>query len=139
MVSQVVNTPSRPISEGFVDRSGSLGEQAQVTLEDLWRRVVAGFVTVPVVITGTNDLVLTALRHKEGHQALDDYMVFVGVAENTSTGAVRARLPDAGDYIKVYKDHGANQAGVGDVVQNLLYFWVYNSALDGGAGGFVLK
>lgn len=130
--------PSRPIGKGWVGADGDLAESAEVTLEDLWRKVVAGHVNVPVVITGTNVLTLTALRHEEGTRDLDDYMVFIGVAEMDSTGAVTAIVGE-NPAIKVYKDGGATQAGSGDVLANRLYLFIYNSALDGGAGGLVLK
>lgn len=112
-------------------------------LQQMWRQIAAGFVVVPVTIIGTNSLTLTPTLNAEGGRTYGDYMAFCGVAAATSTGAVTGTVTTARggslDTLKVYKSNGAAQAGSGDVVKDSLYLFIYNSALDGGAGGLVLK
>ena len=118
--------------------TGSLTPEAAAMFNEIWRQVVAGFVVVPCVINGSNNLVLTPKLHKEGGSAYADHMIFAAVATANSTAAVVGRVAKLSS-IKVYKDGGATQAGRGDIIANRLYLFCYVAALDGGAGGFVLK
>lgn len=71
-----------------------------------------------------------------------DHEVFVFAADATSTGTVTATVVTRTgtlSTLKVYVSGGSTQANTGDVVAGRLYLAIYNSALDGGAGGFVLK
>jgi len=127
----------------FVDKDGMLTPEGLLLLEQYWRQIAAGFVTVPCVASGANLITLTPTLHREGARTYADHMVFAAVAAATSTDAVTAKVADAAGNalatLKVYVDGGATQAGTGDVVADRLYFFVYAAALDGGAGGLVLK
>lgn len=123
-------------------RTGRLTDHGSLVMEQLHRQLVAGFVTVPVTITGKNVLTLTPTLNAEGARSYGNYMAWAGVAAQTSDGAVTALVTDGRNpltTIKVYKTAGAAQAGAGDLVANSFYVFFYNSALDTGAGGFVLK
>lgn len=124
-------------TQRITDRDGNPTRDAHTVIEEMWRQVVAGFVIVPCVATGTNALALTPRLHKEGGANYGTGMAWSFVAVNTSTGAVTAAV-GAQLAKKVYKDAGATQAGSGDLVDDSLYLLVYNAALDGGLGGFVL-
>lgn len=127
----------------FIDpRSGRLSDHGKMFLEQMWRQLSAGFPIVPVTITGTNDLTLTPTLGGEGAASYGNYMAWVGVAANTSTGAVTGHVASDSKTlatVKIYKTAGAAQAGAGDLVAGSLYLFIYNSALDTSAGGLVLK
>lgn len=98
---------------------------------------------IPCEATGTNLITLTPLYPVapliDAYRSFDR---FVFVAANTSSGSVTATVaPERGTLatLKIYKDGGSTQAGSGDVVAGRLYDAVFNDALDGGAGGLVLK
>lgn len=127
----------------FIDpKSGRLSDHGLLFLEQFWRQMSAGFPVVPVTITGTNDLTLTPTLGGEGAASYGNYMAWVGVAANTSSGAVTAHVASASKTLatlKVFKTNGAAQAGAGDIVAASLYVFIFNSALDTAAGGFVAK
>lgn len=136
--------PSAPRTTApLVHKDGRLTNEGQFMLEGLWRHVVAGFVIVPCTASGKNVITLTATLHREGARTYEDGMTFQFVAAETSDGAVTAKVQDAEgkalDTIKVFVTDGAAQAGAGDVTADRLYLAIYNSALDSGAGGLVLK
>lgn len=132
-------SPNRPVrTSPFVDRTGNLTEIGFQTLDQIWQQVAAGFVVTSCNATGKNAITLTPRLHREGSKALANYMPFAFVAEDTSDAAVTAQIGNSG-LLKVYKDAGAAQAGSGDVVSGSLYIVLFNDALDGGAGGWVLK
>lgn len=125
---------------GFVDpRSGLLTEAAFHHLDQMWRQVAAGYVVVPCTATGKNAVTIVPTLHKEGAATLANYMPFAFVAEQTSDGSMTMRMTADGSFFKAYKDSGATQAGSGDAVAGSLYVAYWNSALDAGAGGWVLK
>lgn len=138
--------PSTPqANRRFVDLGGIPTLPSHTVLEEMWRQVVAGFVIVPCVATGTaNAIVLTPRLHKEGAANLGDHMAFAFVAGATSTGPVTVVLQTPGaaagafPIVKVYKNGGATQAGAGDIVTGVLYLVLFNDALDSGAGGYVI-
>ncbi len=142
-----IEAPAPPKSDDvFVDRAtGQLTPRGIAVLDQLWRQVVAGHVNIPVVVSSSSNLyTLTPRMHEEGARAYGDHMVFIGAADAGSTGSVTARVRSANQQkvlstVKVYKDGGSTQAGNTDIVAGRLYMWIYSSALDGGAGGFVLK
>ena len=125
--------------EPLVDpRTGLLTTVGFSVIDQLWRQVAAGFVTVPCTATGTNAIVLTPTLHKEGGLVLGNHMGFSFEAVATSSGLVTVKLADQ-IALKAYITNGATQANTGDVVDGSLYLALYLSTLDGGAGGFVIK
>ena len=139
------HSPNRPqYNLPFVDpHTGLMSRPGMNVVDQMWKQVAAGFVTVPVMIAGTNVLTMTPRLHAEGGVSYGDGMAWCGTAANTSTGSVTAVVNTAqyGNLatVKVFKSPGSVQAGAGDIVQFGVYLFVYNSALDSGAGGFVLK
>lgn len=127
----------------FVDLdTGFLSSYGLQTLEQIWRQVAANFGTVPTEATNVvNFYTLTPILQSEGGRTYGNHMSWSFVSPFTSTGVVTAAV--VGDEtlptLKVFKTNGAAQATTGDIVINSLYLVYYNSALDGGAGGFVLK
>lgn len=97
---------------------------------------------IPCNASGQNVITLTPLTASPVIDKYNDYEVFSFVAVDTSTGSVTATVvPRKGTLatLKVYKSNGASQAGSSDVASGSLYLAIYNDALDGGTGGFVLK
>ena len=127
----------------FIDLdTGFLTSYGLQVLEQMWRQVAANFGTVPADATNVGNLyTLTPILQSEGGRTYGDYMSWSFMAPFTSTGDVTANVvgDETLDTIKVFKDNGATQATTGDIVINALYIFYYNSALDGGAGGFVVK
>lgn len=123
-------------------RTGRLTNGGALFLDQMWRQIAAGFVVVPCrsVTTGTDDeiITLTPTMHKEGGRIYADHEVYAAVADKTVDGLVTARVGSLA-FLKVYKDGGATQANVGDILVGRLYLYIYVSALDAGAGGLVLK
>jgi len=113
------------------------------TFQETRQRWLGASRIIPCEATGTNVITMTPLHPVS--PLIDAYRVFdrfTFVAANTSTGSVTATVvPERGTLatLKVYKDGGSTQAGSGDVVVGRLYDAVFNDALDGGAGGLVLK
>lgn len=112
------------------------------TLEQMWNQLSATFGIVPCeATTALNVITLRPRLNGEGGRTYGDHMAFSFVADATTTGSVTAKV--VGDNtlatIKVYIDGGATQAGNNDILINRLYLLFYNSALDTGAGGLVLK
>lgn len=128
----------------FIDpRSGELTTHGLQMLDELWRQIAAGHVIIPCqATTAANVITLAPKMHEEGARAYGDHMTFAAVADATTTGAVTAMVASPSrtlSTIKVYKDGGSTQAGNNDIILNRLYLFIYNSALDSAAGGFVLK
>lgn len=127
----------------FVDvQTGALTTHG-IELLNAWHRFILGMNRLtPCNASGTNTITLTPLDASPVIEKYVDFEVFTFVAANTSTGDITATVvPTKGTLgtLKVYVDGGSTQATTGDVTQNRLYFAIYNDALDGGAGGFVLK
>lgn len=131
--------------EAIVDREGRLTQRGHALLDQLWRQVAAGHVTIPVTITNVGNVYTLVPRlHEEGARAYGDHMVFFGKAPAASTGSATAKVQSASGQkilstVKVYKTNGTAQAGNTDIALDAYYFWIYASALDGGAGGLILK
>ena len=126
----------------FVHRDGTLTPQGLLFLEQMWRQVAAGFVIVPVVVAGTNELTLTPTLAAQGAASYGTGMAWFGTAAETSTGAVTATVTDGRNAlatVKVYAGNGTAQANAGDLMQDASYLFIYRADLDGGAGGLVLK
>lgn len=139
------HSPNRPqYNLPFVEPgTGLMSRPGMNVVDQMWKQIAAGFVIVPVTITGTNVLTMTPRLQSEGGVTYGDGMTWCGAAASTSTGTVTAFVNTA-QYgslatIKVFTSPGLVQAGAGDVVQFGVYLFVFNSALDSGAGGFVLK
>jgi hypothetical protein len=98
---------------------------------------------IPCEATGTNLITLTPLYPVAPLiDAYRDFDTFRFIAAADSTGSVTATVvPQRGTLatVKVYKNGGAAQAGAGDVLTGRMYDATFNDALDGGAGGLVLK
>ena len=136
--------PNRPQQKyQFIEKdTGYLSSYGLRVLEQIWRQVAANFgpVSCSSVHTG-NKYLLTPLLQSEGGASYGDHMGWNFVADFTSTGAVTAAVVGESELatIKVYTSPGAVQAAAGDIVINGFYVVYYNSGLDGGLGGFVLK
>lgn len=141
MQNEAPNQPQQKYQ--FIDLdTGFLTSYGLQTLEQMWRQIAASFGPVPCEATNTvNFYTLTPILQKEGGRSYGNYMSWIFMSPFTSTGAVTMNIMgDAAlDTIKVYIDGGATQAGLNDIRINRLYTVFYNSALDGGVGGFVLK
>lgn len=68
--------------------------------------------------------------------AYSNYQVFQVKAHATSTGLSTLNLAGLGAK-KMYTTP-TTQATTGDVVINTIYFFIYDSTLDGGSGGFIM-
>lgn len=126
----------------FVDEGGVLTPHGLQLLDAFRSYIVGGNRVIPCSASGTNTITLTPNDSSPLLEKYVDHEIFAFMAANTSTGAVTALVvARTGNLstIKVYVAGGATQANAGDVEQNKLYLAIYNSALDAGAGGFVLK
>jgi hypothetical protein len=99
--------------------------------------------TIACAIAGTNTLTFTpnaaGVVPSEPISAYANYMLFVGVATGTNTGAVTATVGSVG-VLNVYKDgpSGPVLLSGGEIVVNNAISMRYDSALNSGAGGFHL-
>lgn len=88
---------------------------------------------IPCTATGTNAVTLTPMASafaptisSPPHQLQN--FTFVAVATSTSSVTING--------LKLYKGDGATQAAANDLLVNVLYGVVYNSALNGAVGGY---
>lgn len=127
----------------FIEPStGCLTEHGLQLLNQYYNFMVGMNRLTPCNASGTNVITLTPLDASPLIEKYVDYEVFSFVAANTSTGDVTMTVvPRKGTLstLKAYKTNGSAQATTNDVVAGLLYLAIYNDALDGGAGGFVIK
>jgi hypothetical protein len=126
----------------FVDDGGVLTIHGLQLLEAFRNYIVGGNRVIPCSASGTNVITLTPNDSSPLLEKYVDHEIFSFMAAATSTGSVTALVvARTGNLstLKAYISGGATQAGAGDVEQNKLYLAIYNSALDTGAGGFVLK
>lgn len=95
---------------------------------------------IPCAITGTNALALTPTASiTPDITAYSNYMLFAGIAPSTNTTVTTAAV-GALAALNVYKD-GATQPGAlsgGEIVASCAVILMYDSALNGGIGGFHL-
>jgi len=87
----------------------------------------------PCTAAGTNAIVLTPIATAFAPTVSTpprQLQSFSFVATATSTGSVTV------NGLKLYKEDAATQAAAGDISINVLYGVVYNSALNGAAGGY---
>lgn len=123
--------------------TGRLTPYGVQTLEQIWNQIAAGpgIVSCEAVTTG-NVIALRARMHKEGARSYGQHFAWAFTADVTTSAAVTAFVTDGTDplaTIKVYKDHGATQAGNGDIIAANTYLLIYDGSLDTNAGGLVLK
>jgi len=102
----------------------------------LWDQSLADMGTlgvIPCTAAGTNAIVLTPIASAYAPNVStppNQLQAFSFVATATSTGSVTV------NGLKLYKEDAASQAGANDILVNVLYGIVYNSALNGAAGGY---
>ena len=95
---------------------------------------------IACAISGTNTLALAPNANTPTVSAYANYMTFVGRAANAnSTGGVTANVGAVG-ALNVYKDSAAGPAVLtgGEIQPFNLIVLIYDTALDGGSGGFHL-
>lgn len=122
--------------------TGCLTEHGLQLLSAFYNFIVGMNRVTPCNASGTNVITLAPLDSSPLIEKYVDYEIYSFVAANTSSGDVTMTVtPRNGTLstLKAYKTSGAAQATTGDVVAGSLYLAIYNDALDGGAGGFVLK
>lgn len=112
-------------------------------LNQLWNQLAAGLPPVPCLVEiSANLITLTPKLHENGGQAYLDNLIFMDRANGGSTAAVTARVKSPTGYlatVNVYLANGVTQAGNLDVAANAFYFFCFVQALNGGAGGLILK
>jgi len=93
--------------------------------------------TIPCTAAGTNAYTLTAAANTPTITAYNQLQAFVAVIPNTSAAAVTAGLASPG-LLNCYKASvaGPTAMGASDVVAGEAYYFVYDVALNSGAGGF---
>ena len=112
-------------------------------IEQIWNQIAAGpgIISCNAVTTG-NVIALTPRLHKEGARTYGQHFIWAFTADATTSAAVTAFVTDGTTplaTIKVYITDGATQAGLNDIIIGRTYLLVYDSALDAGAGGLILK
>lgn len=127
----------------FVDKAtGQLSEYGLQLLTQWYNFIVGMNRLTPCNAAGKNLITLTPLTASPLIEKYVDYEIFSFVADQTSDGSVTGTVvPEKGALatIKVFKTNGSAQAGAGDVVAGSMYLGIYVDALDGGAGGLVIK
>jgi len=97
---------------------------------------------LPCSVSGTNVLTLNLLNSTNAPtvSAYQNYLQFSFVAGNTNTGAVTAQI-GALAALNVYKVtiQGPQALVAGDIIALNSYELTYNSALNGGIGGFIIN
>ena len=98
---------------------------------------LGAIVTIPCVATGTNAFTLTPAANSPSVTAYNQLQAFRAIIPATSTGAVTAGQASPG-LLPCYKSAviGPAAAGAGDVIAGEVYDFVYDVALNSGAGGF---
>jgi hypothetical protein len=123
-------------------KTGYLTEHGLGLLSEIYNFVLGMNRLTPCNASGTNVITLTPLGASPLIEKYVDYEIFSFVAANGSGASVTMTVvPRDGTLstLKAYIDGGSTQAGPGDITAGRLYLAIYNDALDGGAGGFVLK
>lgn len=135
------NAPQRDFQ--FIDDEKKLTQYGLNLLTEFWQHMAGGFLSIPCAATmASNVITLTPRLHEEAATTYADGLIYVALMGTTSTGNVTAKVASGTKElatVKVLKDDGSTIAASGDVVSGKLYLFVYHSALDGGAGAFVLK
>lgn len=122
--------------------TGNLTEHGLQFLNKWYNFIVGMNRLTPCNASGTNIISLTPLDASPLIEKYVDFEIYTFVAANTTTGVVTMTVvPRDGALatLKAYKTSGSAQATLNDIVAGSLYFAIYNDALDGGSGGFVIK
>ena len=142
--------PNQPIPPNpkiaFVDKhTGTLSTYGLQVMQQVWALIANTNPVMPCTCITTGNLyALTPFPSKANALAFTgkinayiDYSIYTFVAPATSTGPVTASVAPFG-VLNVYKADGITQASAGDILIFALYFLIFNSALNGGIGGFVV-
>lgn len=94
---------------------------------------------IPCTVSGTNTLVLTTAANTPSVTAYSNYMQFTAVAGNTNTGAATGKVGSLAQ-LPIYKNSVGGPIALtgGEIVANVPFILLYDSALGGGTGGFHL-
>lgn len=104
-----------------------------------WLRLAnTNVTTVSCTASGTNTVVLTPVAGSMAVTSLSNYLKVRWVQPNTSNGAVTLQFSSFSALPLYLAGTTATQASTGDLTQNILYEADYNSALNGGNGGWVV-
>lgn len=128
-------------------QTGVLNSTGINVMTDLLNYIIGTSRTIPCEETGTNILALKQLSISPLISQYNDYDIYQFVAATTSTGPVSANVTLVQGAtvqgtlatLNVYKTNGSAQATTGDVVLGSQYELTYVDALNGGAGGFVIR
>jgi len=95
---------------------------------------------ISCVVAGTNALALTPEANTPTVSAYANYMIFTGIAVATNTSTPVTAAVGSNSALNIYKDSqsGPVALAIGDIVINTAIVLIYDSALNGGAGGFHL-
>ena len=109
------------------------------SLLDTQFTAVAGFTVIPCAATGQNVIELEPFADAPNVTAYTDLSpVFAFTAPETSTGNVTMNVANLGEH-QCYKGNGAALLGTGDIVAGQVYQATFLTALNAGAGGFVVN
>jgi hypothetical protein len=92
---------------------------------------------IPCTVTGANILALTPALNTPTIPAYQNYQSFTGISSSSNTGAVTAQVA-ALPVLNVYKDSPAGPVPMagGELIVGCAFRFIYDSALNSGAGGF---
>lgn len=143
-ISAIASPLSKPTGIfPFVDpQTGNLSDHGLQLLNQYYNFIVGMNRLTPCNASGTNIITLTPLASSPLITGYVDYEIYTFTAAATTSGPVTMTVvPDTGTLatLKAYKTNGSAQATSGDLVSGSLYLAIYNDALDGGSGGFVVK
>lgn len=134
---------SPPLDMKIVDDDGFPTSVMRQFLQQMHAYIVNMTRVIPTNCTNVGNVYnLTVLSPSPLIQRYNDHDIYSFVASATSTGSVTGNVTTnsgALSTLKWYKTNGAAQAGSGDIVSGSLYLAIFNDALDGGAGGLVIK
>lgn len=100
--------------------------------------LLAKLITIPCTASGTNTIALAPVGNVPAIAAYTDQTPqFSFFAAASSTGAMTLDYNGLGAK-KVYKNNGQTLAGNNDFISGALYRVVFEQALDGGTGGFII-
>ena len=91
---------------------------------------------IPCTAVGTNAITLTPNTNFFLPASYQNYQMATFAAVANSTGSCTIKIAGLA-FIKLFNPDGT-QAGAGNIVSGNLYAIFYNSALDTGAGGFII-
>ena len=125
-----------PLPFSFSNNTSPTGPQLDTNEAQLGTQTI-----IPCTVSGTNSLTLTPLTNSSTVASYANYNRYSGVAVQTNTGAVQARV-GALPLLNVYKDTPSGPVALtgspAEIVQNCAFTLIYDLALNSGAGGFHL-